>query len=118
MSDPLSLTPNEASSKLIAASNTLWSLIGDLDELERAHLKAKRVYEVAFAHAFKTAEGSVDQRKYAATIETEYERELMDTAYADHRKLLEQVRWTRSAMDAWRTISASVRDEWKATASA
>ncbi len=115
MSDPLSLTPNEASSKLIAASNTLWSLIGDLDELERAHLKAKRVYEVAFAHAFKAAEGSVDQRKYTATIETEYERELMDTAYADHRRLLEQVRWTRSAMDAWRTISSSVRAEWSAT---
>ena len=101
MSDPLSLTPNEANSKLIAASNTLWSLIGDLDELERAHLKAKRVYDVSYAHAFKSAEGSVDQRKYTATIETDDEREHMDTAYADHKRTLEQVRWTRSAMDAW-----------------
>ena len=57
MSDPLSMTPNEASKKLIAASQTLWALIGDLDELERAHLKAKRIFDESYALAFRTAEG-------------------------------------------------------------
>ena len=115
MSDPLSLTPNEASKKLIAASTTLWALIGDLDQLERDHLRAKRVYDEAYAHAFRTADGSVDQRKYTATIETMHEREEMDAAFTDLRRTQNQIRWAEKSMDVWRTVAASVRSEWSAT---
>ena len=116
MSDPLSMTPNEASKKLIAASQTLWALIGDLDELERTHLRAKRVYDESYALAFRTAEGSVDQRKFAATVETMFEREQMDAAYTDLRRTQNQIRWTEKSMDVWRTVAASVRSEWASTA--
>ena len=116
MSDPLSMTPNEASKKLIAASQTLWALIGDLDELERAHLKAKRIFDESYALAFRTAEGSVDQRKFAATVETMFEREQMDAAFTDLRRIQNQIRWTEKSMDVWRTVAASVRSEWALTA--
>ena len=114
MSDPLSLTPNEASKKLIAASTTLWALIGDLDQLERDHLRAKRVYDEAYA--FRTADGSVDQRKFTATIETMHEREEMDAAFTDLRRTQNQIRWTEKSMDVWRTVAATVRSEWASTA--
>ena len=116
MSDRRSITPIVASQKLIAKSQTRWELSGDLDELERAHLKARRIFAESYALAFRTAEGSVDQRKFAATVETMFEREQMDAAFTDLRRIQNQIRWTEKSMDVWRTVAASVRSEWASTA--
>lgn len=112
----MNLTPNEAASKLIVASDTLRLLIDEMTELDGEHLRAKRVYELAFAHVFRQSEGSVELRKYTATEQTRHEREVMDEAARQLRHHQEQVRWIKTDIEVWRTVTATLRDEWKASA--
>jgi len=40
----------------------------------------------------------------------------MDAAFTDLRRTQNQIRWTEKSMDVWRTVAASIRSEWSATA--
>lgn len=79
------------------------------DKQYRNFLTLDRAYEVAFAHAYMQHEGPSHEKKYAAQIETEAERELRDAADAAYRYADRQARALQDELRAWQSVGASLR---------
>lgn len=78
----------------------------------RAYLQADHAYDLAYAKAFLTAEGSVDARKYQAELSTENERAARDVADAAYRLCEKTGKAIHAELDAYRSIGTSVRQAY------
>lgn len=74
-----------------------------------AYTDARRVYDLAYARAYLAHEGPQTEKRHAATVATEAEREAMDVAEVTHKTYQEQMKALEKAMSAVQSIGASVR---------
>ena len=74
-----------------------------------AFLTAERAYDQAFARAYMAHEGPAHERKYAAELATEREREARDVADVAFRYADRTARALENELRALQSVGASVR---------
>lgn len=79
------------------------------DERYRAFLAADRVYDAAYARAYTDHNGPSHEKRYAAELATQKEREARDTADAAYRYADRHAKALESELRAWQSVGASVR---------
>lgn len=72
-------------------------------------LAADRDYDRAYAHAYLGHEGPAHEKKYAAELATQSEREVRDLADAAYRFADRQHRALQDELRAYQSVGASVR---------
>jgi hypothetical protein len=107
----MDLTPNDVARNLIDLSKQLDSLIELSAQLDRDAVNAKIDADVAEAHAFLKAEGSVDARRAQSRIVTESERRAAELSNAALRACRDRVKALQVRIDTGRSLSALVRAE-------
>lgn len=75
--------------------------VADLDATEKKHLA-----DLAYSKAFLTAEGSVDQRKHTAFVETEEQRFAAEVADALVRNLVRRMKGLERRVEVGRSTSS------------
>ena len=90
----------------------------EIRHLDEDAVRARSRYEVTFARAFLKAEGSVDVRKYTATVETADLK--LDAEIADQvlRAARESIKVLRDRLDIGRSLNSAIRSEWSAQGAA
>lgn len=109
-------TPNEVAQSLIKLADQLRLATHQVGELDAEARRAKSRFEVSYAKAFINAEGSMEIRKQLAVLETANAKLDAELAEAKLRAEQENLRYLRSSIEVGRTLSATVRSEWEATA--
>ncbi len=69
------LNPVDAERKIQELSDRIAKGVGVITSAERDARTKKRAYDLAYAHAYKKAEGPVHERRYTADILTMAQRE-------------------------------------------
>lgn len=77
--------PASVEQEILRISNRIAKSAGVCDERYREFLTADRAFDVAEARAYLGHEGPAHEKKYAATLVTEGERERRDVADAAYR---------------------------------
>ena len=83
--------------------------VGVCDQTYRAHLDADRDYDAAYARAYLAHPGAAHEKKHAAELATQAEREARDEADAAHRYADRQARALESELRALQSVGASIR---------
>lgn len=110
------MLPNqlEIVKRLSELSRLLESATDEIAQADEVAVRAKQVFEVAYARAFLNCEGSVDQRKHEATIRTQAERLEYELAFQKHRAVKERINTIRSQLSIGQTLSAAIRSQFAA----
>lgn len=107
------LTPNLIASILINLSRELRALVAELKRLGRKAAQARKDAEVAFARAFMTASGPMDERRQTAmdaAADARFKADLADREVAGCKAAIQAL---HADIDVARTLSATTRDELK-----
>lgn len=102
--------------QLAALAVELDELTHVVAELDRAHVEALASHRVAYARAFLSASGPVEDRKQRAVIEVEELRFAADVAEQQLRACRERIRALRDRMEVGRSLNAAVRAQFAAEA--
>lgn len=100
--------------RLSELSRILDAATDEIAAADETAVRAKQVFEVAYARAFLNSEGSVDQRKHEATIRTQAERLEYELAFQKHRAVKERINTIRSQLSIGQTLSAAIRNQFQA----
>jgi hypothetical protein len=100
--------------RLSELSRILDNATDEIAVADETAVKAKQVFEVAYARAFLNCEGSIDQRKHEATIRTQAERLEYELAFQKHRAVKERINTIRSQLSIGQTLSAAIRSQFAA----
>lgn len=101
--------PADVEAKIAECVNRIAEGVKVVTSAERAARTAKRNFDLAFAHAYKRAEGPVHLRKYEADILTMGQREEADNAEITFRHAERTARALEKELLAWQSIGASIR---------
>lgn len=85
--------------------------VDEFTHQECSAVDAKRDYEVAYAKAYLSAAGTVEERTQQARLATADERRNHDLTSAKVRAAREAIRATHARLDAARTLAANRREE-------
>ena len=75
----------------------------------------KRAFDLAYAYAYKKADGSIKDREYEADIQTMPHREEADNAEIAYKHAIRTADALERELFAWQSILNSVRSMWNAT---
>lgn len=103
------LAPEAIERKITETSNRIATGVGVVTAAEREARAARRAFDLAYAYAYKRAEGPVHQRKYEADIATMPHREAADVAEIALRHAERTARALEKELLAWQSVGASVR---------
>src|SRR5687767_1213890 len=103
------LNPVAIENAIRACSDRIAKGVMVCDERYRTFLTLDRAFDIAFAHAYMAHTGPAHEKKYAAEIETEPERELRDAADAAYRYADRQAKALENELRAWQSVGASMR---------
>lgn len=109
-------TTHDVIHRLAELSKMLDLATTEVAELDEAAVLAKSGYEVAFARAFVTAQGSVDFRKQNAVLETADVKLAAELAEQKVRACRERIRTIRDQIEVGRSLNSAVKAEWSAGA--
>lgn len=109
----MSLSPNQISQGLIDLTRDLDALVKEFKQLGVDAATAKRASEVAYARAFMTAVGPIEERKQTALAEAAEQRFHADLAERSVAGCKEALRAIHARIEVGRTLSATTRDELK-----
>lgn len=109
-------TTHSVISRLSELSRLLDAATDEIARLDEEAVRAKAAYEVAYARAFLSAEGSIDVRKQTAVLEVRDVRLAKEIAEQQVRACQERIRTLRSQLEVGRSLNAAVRTEWTAAA--
>lgn len=107
--DPDVHNPVDVERMIRQISNRIASGVGVITRAEREAREKKRAFDLAYAHAYKKAEGPVHVRKYEADILTMPHREEADNADIAFRHAERTARALEKELLAWQSIGASIR---------
>jgi uncharacterized protein (DUF305 family) len=79
------------------------------DQRYREFLNADHAYDLAFARAYMNHKGPAHEKKFAAELATEQEREARDVADAAYRYADRQAKALDAELRSWQSVGASVR---------
>lgn len=97
--------------RLSEVSRMLDAATREIAELDEAAVRAKSVYEVAYARAFLTSDGSNDVKKQSAVLRCEPEHLEVMLAEQKVRACMERIRTLRSQIEVGRSLNAAYRAE-------
>lgn len=107
-------TTNDVVKQLAQLGRDLDAKQEEIRRLDEEAVRARARFEVTFARKFLAAEGSVDVRKYTATVECAELK--LDAEIADQvlRAARESIRVLRDRLDIGRSLNSAIKSEWAA----
>lgn len=87
-------------------SKDLWHCIESLEAADMDATEKKHLADLAYSKAFLTAQGSVDQRKHTAFVETEEQRFAAEVADALVRNLVRRMKGLERRVEVGRSTSS------------
>jgi hypothetical protein len=106
------LNPVAVESAIRECANRIANGVKVCSDRYRDYLKADHDLDIAYARAFMAHEGPQTEKRYAAELATEKERQKRDLADAAYRYADRQNRALQAELDAYRSIGASVRSAY------
>jgi hypothetical protein len=103
------LNPVQVEQSIRTLANRIAKGVTVVSDAEAEARKARREYDVAFAHAYMDYTGPAHAKKYWATIQTEAELEAADVAELAFRHAERTARALTEELRAWQSVGASVR---------
>ena len=102
------LSPPDVDQKIQETSNRIAAGVKIVTGCEKEMKARKRDFDLAYAHAYKNAEGSIKDREYAADIKTMPHREVADNAEIAYRHATRTADALEKELFAWQAILKSV----------
>ena len=90
-------------------SNRIAKGVSVVTNAERDARTKKRAFDLAYANAYKRAEGSIKDREYTADIQTMDKREESDTAEIAFKHAERLAKALEKELFAWQSINSNVR---------
>lgn len=109
MSGPVNAT--EVALQLARLARDLDETVNSLKTADEDATRKRSAFDVAFSKAFVNAQGSVDQRKHLAVIETYPLRDEAEVADTVVRHLRRRIDAIKTRIDVGRSYGAAVRAE-------
>ena len=109
MTDTAVLNPVDAERKIQELSNRISSGVGVVTRAEREAKAKRRAFDLAYAQAYKRAEGSIKEREYDADIATMPHREEAEVAELAFRHAERTAKALEKELMAWQSINSSIR---------
>lgn len=103
------LNPVDAERKIQELSDRIAKGVGVVSAAEREARARKRDFDLAYAHAYKKAEGSIKEREYEADIQTMPHRERADNAELAFKHAERTARALEKELVAWQSINSNIR---------
>ena len=112
------MLPNQSEvvKRLSELSRMLDSATEEIAKLDDNAVKAKSVYEVAYAKSFLQSNGSMDVRRQEAILACADFRLTMEIAEAQVRAVKERINTLRSQISIGQSLSAAIRQQFSAEA--
>ena len=111
------LNPVDIEQHISGISERIAKGVRVVTEAEKEAKRLRREFDLAFAHAFKNADGSIPDKKYQAQIETMQQREAAENAEVAFN-YAERTAWAlKDELSAFQSIGASVRAMYEAVRS-
>ena len=108
------LNPVDAERKIQELSDRIANGVGVITAAEREARAKKRAFDLAYAHAYKRAEGPVHERRYSADIQTMDKREEADIAEIAFKHAERTAKALEKELMAWQSINSSLRAMYSA----
>jgi hypothetical protein len=101
--------PVDIEAKIEEIANRIAKGVQVVTAAEREARAKKRAFDLAYAHAYKKAEGPVHERRYTADILAMAQREEADIAEVAFRHAERTAKALEKELFAWQSIGSSVR---------
>lgn len=101
--------PAQIEERIRDVSNRIADGVGVCNKRYKAFLDADRALDAAFARAYMAHQGPAHEKKYAAELVTQDEREKRDEADALYRYADRQARALENELRALQSVGASIR---------
>jgi len=108
------LNPVDVERKIEEVKNRIASGVKVVTAAERDRKAKKREFDLAWAHAFKRAEGSVEDRKQQAVIDSMPHREAADNAEIAFKHAERTAEALTKELFAWQSINNTIRAMYNA----
>jgi hypothetical protein len=105
------LTPNGIARQLITLSRDLDETVERFRDVELAAAEAKRDAELAYARAYLSSEGPVEERKQRAIEQSADNRFVADVADREVAACKEAIKALHARIEVGRTLASNVRAE-------
>ena len=102
------LNPVQVEQNIRTLANHIAKGVTVVSNAEAEARKARREYDVAFAHAYMDWTGAAHEKKYAAVIATEAELEAADVAELAYKHAERTARALTEELRAWQSVNRSV----------
>jgi hypothetical protein len=106
------LNPVDAERKIQELSDRIAKGVGIVTAAEREARAKKRAFDLAYAYAYKSAEGSIKEREYTADIQTMPHREECDNAEIAFKHAERTAKALEKELLAWQSINSNIRAMW------
>lgn len=103
------LNPVDVEHKIQEVSNRIARGVSIVTSAEREARDKRRAFDLAFAYAYKRAEGPAHERKYAAEIEAMPHREAADNAEIAFKHAERTAKALEKELFAWQSINGNIR---------
>jgi len=104
------LNPADAEKKIEEISGRLADAVQVITKAERAAKEKRRLFDLAYAHAYKRASGEpAHERRYSADIATMAQREEAENTEISFRYAERLARALEKELMAWQSILSSIR---------
>lgn len=108
------LNPADAEAWIREVKNRIAKGVKVVTQAEATMKAKKRAFDLAYAHAFKNAEGSDTHRKHSAVIEAMPEREKLDNAEIAFQYAKRTAEALERELFAAMAINSNIREMYKA----
>lgn len=105
------LTPTQVALRLAALSRELDAAVDAVQAADRDRVEKRANFDLAYAKAFLTAEGSMDVRRYKAVIQTHGLRVEADVADAAFRHLQRRIAAINTGVEVGRSVNSALKTE-------
>lgn len=102
-------SPPDIERKIAETVNRIADGVKIVTGAERTAREKRRLFDLAYAHAYKRAEGPAHLRRYEADIATMGQREDADNAEIAFRHAERTAKALEKELLAWQSVGASIR---------
>jgi hypothetical protein len=107
------LSPVQIETAIRNVSNRISESVSVCSERYSTFLAADRAYETAFARAYLAHNGPAHEKKHAAVLATDTEREARDVADVAYRFADRLAKALESELRALQSVGASIREQYR-----
>lgn len=103
------LDPVTVERRIQEVSNRIAKGVSIITQAEREAREKRRMFDLAFARAYKQADGPAHERKYSAEIEAMPHREAADIAEIAFKHAERTAKALEKELFAWQSINGNIR---------